>query len=216
MKDYRVYLFDWDGTLAQTMEVWIAAVRRALSAYDIELNDYRIAHDFVGRLSQGAEEYDIPPKSIGTFKDEVRAIGLKNMQGVSMYPQAKAMLELLHGKGKRLALITTSRRYLIEGVIARHKLDDTFEVVVAGDDVDNHKPHPESVLLALEKLGVGKNEVVMVGDSEKDLAAASNAGIDSILFYPPNHQAFYELEYIQKHKPTITISSWQELIDKLG
>lgn len=52
----------------------------------------------------------------------------------------------------------------------------------------------------------------MIGDTEKDIAVANNAGIDSVLFYPPEHEEFYSLEKLKEHNPTYVISDFKELI----
>ena len=55
----------------------------------------------------------------------------------------------------------------------------------------------------------------MLGDSEKDVRAAHNAGIDSILFFPPEHNDYYSLEELAADKPTHIIHSWRELLNQL-
>ena len=48
------------------------------------------------------------------------------------------------------------------------------------EDVTHHKPHPETVTAALEKLGAKPEEAVMLGDTRFDIACSNNAGVDSV------------------------------------
>src|SRR5687768_6613994 len=110
------------------------------------------------------------------------------------------MLQFLKKQNKRLALLTSSMGSTIDAVLEFHQLKDFFEVVVTGDTVTHHKPHPECIEVALEALGISGDKAVMVGDSANDLGAARNAGIDSLLYYPQTHQLFYDLEKLKVDK----------------
>ena len=88
-----------------------------------------------------------------------------------------------------------------------------FETVVASDDTERHKPHPEPLHLALERMHGSAERAVMIGDTEKDIVAASNAGCDSILFYPPEHQQIHDLDELRAHNPTYVVSNFRDIID---
>jgi beta-phosphoglucomutase-like phosphatase (HAD superfamily) len=62
-----------------------------------------------------------------------------------LYPDAVAVLEALHARGRRIALVTTSRHDRIDTALARHKIEYLFAAVVCGDDVKNLKPSAEPV-----------------------------------------------------------------------
>ena len=84
-------------------------------------------------------------------------------------------------------------------------------VITDSGDI-KHKPHPDSLERARQKLGVPKTRTLMLGDSDKDLGAAQNDGLHSLLFYPPANEQFYDLATLQAFQPTYVIRSWQELI----
>lgn len=64
---------------------------------------------------------------------------------------------------------------------------------------------------AMEQLGAVKEETVIVGDSDKDIGAANNTGLDSILFYPPEHKKFYNLEKLKTLKPTYIVDDLRKI-----
>ena len=76
--------------------------------------------------------------------------------------------------------MTAKRRLTVELAFARLPLGHLFDVVVGGDETERHKPDPEPLLLALERLGAGPEDAAYVGDSPFDMQAARAAGIDAI------------------------------------
>ncbi len=100
-------------------------------------------------------------------------------------------------------------KHILDG----YDLTRFFQVIIAGDDTKNHKPHPEPLERAIERMGGTKEQAVMIGDSDKDLGAAKNAGVDSILFYPDEHKKFYDLSKLKAHEPTHIVSDFRQILE---
>ena len=60
-------------------------------------------------------------------------------------------------------------------------ITEYFEAMVTCDDTTVHKPNPEPILLGLEKMGITKDEAIMIGDSPFDIKCANNAGVKSVM-----------------------------------
>ena len=214
MKDYDAYLFDWDGTLARTLEVWLELKRELYRKHGLELSDKQIVLSF-GRVAKTLRECGVNEPEIEAILERMGRLSSERIPAAEFYPHAFEALKLLKAKGKKMALITTGWRDTINIILDKHQLHGFFDVIITGNDVTEHKPHPEGILAVLKALGVGKDMAVMAGDSDKDLVAAQNAGVDSLLFYPASHKIFYNFEELQACGPTYVLSSWQELIDQL-
>jgi len=65
--------------------------------------------------------------------------------------------------------------------LEKYKLKECFGAIVTADDTDKHKPDPEPVHIALEKLGSKAEESILIGDARFDVLCARNAGIKSVL-----------------------------------
>src|SRR3989338_6819123 len=103
-------------------------------------------------------------------------------------------LELLKmPKGAEKTIDKLSKHYLLGIVTSRiresvfespdlNKLKDYFKVAVSYQDTQNHKPHPEPLLLASKKIGVNPGECVYIGDVENDIIAARAAGMKAVIF----------------------------------
>ncbi|MEZ5363036.1 MAG: HAD-IA family hydrolase [Bryobacterales bacterium] len=82
----------------------------------------------------------------------------------------------LRDRGLKLGIVSTKYRSRIAATLERNGLDGIFEVIVGGEDVALHKPAPEGLLTAMERLGVEPSRTLYVGDAAADAAAAQNAG----------------------------------------
>ncbi len=213
MKQYDAYLFDWDGTLARSLELWLDEIYKQFCAYGLKITKKENARLF-GNLKSPLL-YGLPEHLLSQFQEEINAKVKAQLLNTPLYDDAKTMLEALHAQGKKLALITTSLRGLLDQVIGRHDLEKFFDVVITSEDVKHHKPDPEGILKALDSLAVAPAKALFLGDSSHDLLAARNAGIDSVLFYPEVHELMYDLEHLQAHTPTYTVRAWRELINQL-
>ena len=145
--------------------------------------------------------------------EEADEIAKRELPNVELYPDALEVLEGLHNTGKKLCLITTSPHENIQHLLEKYNLHRLFHGVVAYEDTVKHKPHAEPIEKALELLEGTKEKAVMIGDSDKDLGAAQNAGIDSILFYPDEHKKFYSLETLKMHQPTHIVEDFRKVLD---
>ena len=96
---------------------------------------------------------------------------------VKGYDAVVETLEQLHKEGVKLAIVSTkSQEGLARGLNALGA-GNLFETIIGSDEVTHVKPHPEPVLLALEKLGVTKDEAIMIGDNSHDIEGGQNAGV---------------------------------------
>ena len=96
----------------------------------------------------------------------------------------------------RLGIVSTKYRYRIEDVLGREGLLELFEVIVGGEDVSEFKPDPESLNLALGKMGISPEAVLYVGDSVVDAEAAMRAGVPfaAVLSGSTPREAFSKFE----------------------
>jgi len=208
MKTYDAYLFDWDGTLAQTLPIWVAAIQEGYAWYGIEATAEEIG-PLLGDWQ--ATSQPIPSAERTHFREWTESMANAQLSKPPLYEDAIPLLRALKTANKKLALITTTKREAIDIVLSHHELVLLFDLVITGDEVSAHKPSPEGILFALKSFGIEKTRAVMLGDSDKDLGAAQNAGIDSILFYPESHKLVHDRAFLESFNPTLTIANWSEL-----
>jgi pyrophosphatase PpaX len=214
MKNYEYVLLDWDGNLAKTLDVWLEAYRQPLLKRGLNLTDKQIAAGF-GQFNKNLIDWGFADE-VEVITSEADQIASNLLPKVELYPDALIVLGTLKDLGKKTALVTTSMHRQIQKALDNHNMQYLFDAIVAWDDVTNHKPHAEPVEKALKMLGGNKEEAIMVGDTEKDILAGQNAGVDTILFYPPEHSRFYSLDKLKNHKPTYVIEDFRDLLKIVG
>ena len=218
MKIYKTYIFDMDGTITDTLVVWLDLLRDCLLAFDVTPPDDKTlsqhTHDWRDMLKLGLSE-----EKLEAFTQMAHKLANERLPEAPFHAGAYAALETLKNHGKNIAIFSTMDRPMFEPAMQHRNLYAITKVAVAGTDVPERKPHPDGILKALRDLGMSeadKKDAVYIGDKDSDILAAHNAGIDSILFYPAAHQLFYDLEKLKAHNPTHIISDWSELIAPLA
>ena len=212
MKQYDAYLFDWDGTIARTLEMWLEVMRTIFTQFGkADITDDEIVQSF-GNVKQKAFEYGIRTEDFEDFDRLLGDLSHAKVPYAAVYDGALDVLETLRNQRKKLALITTDWRRNVNVKLAHNNLNSSFDVVITGDEVSTHKPSPEGINRALAELGVHHEKAVMIGDSPHDVGAAKNAGIDSILFYPPSHELFYKLSTFDGDRPTYIVSDLRDIV----
>lgn len=106
---------------------------------------------------------------------------------LQLMPGARRASEVLHENDVRLAIASSGVREYLDLILSRAGLRALFDVIVAGEEVSHGKPHPESFLLAADRLGVAPLDCVVFEDSTVGVRAAKNAGM--FCFGVPNPAA---------------------------
>jgi len=87
-----------------------------------------------------------------------------------------------------LAIVTSRLKGGIKKLPQLAKYESLFKTIIYYDDTQNHKPHPDPLLLAVKKLGIKPNEAVYIGDAETDLQASKAAGMKIIIYGKIKHK----------------------------
>lgn len=171
-------LWDMDGTLVDTEPYWLEAESDMVHA----AGGVWTAEDGLQLVGSALENSALILQSRGvalgveeiivTLTDEVRRrVG----ERFPWRPGARELLTEIREAGIPTALVTMSRRSMALEVVEQLGFEG-FDVVVAGDDVEHGKPHPEAYLKAADLLGVDITACVALEDSEPGTAAAVASG----------------------------------------
>lgn len=207
-------LFDFDGTLAPSLPLWLKAYHIALGRFGIQLSDAEVLKRCFFR------DWDVIASDFGSFTGEQLQIeighGLQEAFATAeLFPQARALVEHCREHGLRTALVTSSPRSLIASVAERLELRHLFDFVVCGDEVANYKPHPEPVLASLTSLACAAHSAVMIGDSHVDILAGKAAGTHTALFLPDG-ECFHDRDKLHATLPDFIFKAHDELPAFLG
>ena len=167
-------LFDWDGTLVDTIALIYRANVVVLREIGIEMSREWYREHYSPDWRKAYLDLGIP-------EDRWEAVGARWAEEMAAarpraLPWARPALRRLRANGVRLGLVTASTRSVVEPNLARLNLEGAFEVIRYSDDVERSKPHPDALLESLDELGVRAADTVYVGDTTVDLAMATAAG----------------------------------------
>lgn len=169
-------LFDLDGTLINTNDLIIESFLHTLNLYYPNQYGRDDVLPFLGpTLHETFVKMD--PMRVDEMISTYRTFNHDHHDRlVTQFETVYETVQALHEKGFKLGIVTTKIRNTVNMGLELTGLGKFFETVVTLDDVKNAKPHPEPVLLALEKLNASPEEAIMVGDNYHDIDAGKAAG----------------------------------------
>lgn len=174
-------LFDFDLTLADSSAGAVECVNHALRAVDQPAADPERIRRTIGlSLPDGFEQLTgiTTPALVQEYSRRfVERADEVMVELTRLYAGVPEVVSSLRARGVRLAIVSTKFRRRIEAVLERDGLAGSFDVIVGGEDTSRHKPDPEGLLLALERLGTPVPASVYVGDHPVDARAAAAAEI---------------------------------------
>jgi pyrophosphatase PpaX len=176
----RAVLFDVDGTLLDTTEFIYQGFEHALAVHGYPVRARAALARVMGQPLARCYSAFAPGCDADLLCETHRTWQQGNLHLAVPYPEAAGVLHALRDAGLHLAAITSrSRRTSVETII-RAGLADYLDLVLSAEDVTRVKPHPEGLLLALDRLGVPPGEAVMVGDTDADILAGRAAGVRTV------------------------------------
>ncbi len=174
----RCVLFDLDGTLIDTLELYIQAAKRTLR----EILFDEVSTERLTTLRPNSEPrllgHFVPPGEVDAahrrFLANYDLLHGEYFDGV--YPGVDGLLTLLRSRGIKTGIVSGKSRGAWE-ITLRHVPLPPFDTLVFDDDVSMPKPDCEGILKALANLEASPAETVYVGDSTSDLEASARAGV---------------------------------------
>ena len=182
MQKIDTVIFDFDGTVMDTNNVILNSWQHTFRTLENrEEKPETIIKTFGEPLELTMKNFfpDVPvEESIAIY----RSYHYDNFgKLISVFPGMKELIRELKDKNYKLGLVTSRLRKTTMQGLEAYDLLPYFEVIVTADDTTKHKPDPEPLNIALEKLGAAPENSVMVGDTMFDILCARNAGVKSVL-----------------------------------
>ena len=180
----KAILWDNDGVLVDTEHLYMMATRETLATRGIAIDEAQYLELFL-QQSRGilhfAHEHGWSEEELERVRRDrsVRYSALLREQS-RVIDGVEEVLATLHGRYV-MGIVTSSQREHFDIIHAASGLLKYFEFVVAAGDYRHPKPHPEPYLKAVERAGVAKDACIVVEDSERGLAAATEAGLRCII-----------------------------------
>ena len=177
---FPVVLFDLDGTVIDSGAIILASMRHAANeVLGVEPPDEELMAA-VGGPGLEAQMRALAPDRVDELVVAYRAHNEPLHDELACCDGVDDVLVGLKDEGRRLGIVSAKRRETIELAFATVPLGHLFDVVVGGDETERHKPHPEPLLVAAERLDADPDECAYVGDSPFDIRAAKAAHMHAV------------------------------------
>lgn len=184
---FKAYLFDCDGTIADSMPLHYVAWKRALGEWNCIFEEELFyawggmpVAEIIATLAQ-QQGLSIPLDRATLRKEELYYENLPDLKAV---PEVLEHIVASHGRIP-FAVVSGSSRESVTTSLETLKLLDRFETLVCAEDYTRGKPDPEPFLIAAERLGVAPEDCLVFEDSEMGIQAATAAGMASVKVAPP-------------------------------
>lgn len=211
MPDYRLLIFDWDGTLVDSIGRIVESMHRAAAGCGLPSLGDEAVKSIIGLGL---------PEAIQTLYPELREAALierfrlgygehymsLESEPSALFPGVAESLAAFREQGYQLAVATGKGRRGLHRVLEGHGWLDYFDVTRCADETAS-KPHPRMLHEIMAHCAVTPERALMVGDSVFDLQMASNAGVDSVAV----GFGAQPLDSLRAHGPRLAINEFSEL-----
>jgi phosphoglycolate phosphatase len=206
----RLVCWDLDGTLTDSVRAVVDTANQVITRRGGSGLDFDVIGGMTGLPLEAIFRLawpDLTPEDAEACRVEYRAIYNEIViPATRLFDGARELLRALHAAGLLQATVTGKRAADCQRILRGLDIDEDIELYLGGDSVaaDRHKPAPDLVRLAMDRLGVEPDRTVVVGDTRTDMRMGRNAGVRTIQVLWG-----YEREAVPEADETVT--TWDEL-----
>ncbi len=205
-------LFDLDGTLIDS----IPLIRQTFQQVFKEMNIPWGNDDVMGWVGRPLKDTGIhfvgEEREPEFFKLYQRYYALEHDKQTKCFPGTVEMLERLSKRGFTLGVVTAKSGFVAQRSINFLGIDKYISVLIGAQDVTRHKPQPDPILAALEKLNRQPRQAVYVGDTPFDIIAAKAAQTKAVGVT----WGIAGRDVLENHQPDAVIDSWDEIDEAIS
>jgi HAD superfamily hydrolase (TIGR01509 family) len=184
---FKAYLFDCDGTIADSMPLHYIAWRKALSEWNCEFDEQLFyawggmpVTEIIATLNE-KHGLNMPVAELSERKEGLYFESIPHLKAV---PEVLEHIQLSHGQIP-FAVVSGSTRDSVIASLEALNILDRFDTLVCAGDYTKSKPDPEPFLIAAERLGVAPEDCLVFEDTDMGIQAATAAGMASVKILQP-------------------------------
>lgn len=207
---YKLVVFDWDGTLMDSLSRIVHSMQQAAMDLGLEVRSAGQVHDIIGLALDLAIERLYPGLSMAGIARMHERYAFHYVEGDQepspFYAGVPELLQQLRDQNVLLSVATGKSRKGLDRILQAHQVEPLFHSTRCADETRS-KPEPDMLLEILDYHDLQPRDAVMVGDTEFDLEMARRAGVDSVGVTWGAH----DVARLQRHQPRICVDSVAQL-----
>lgn len=184
---FRLIVFDFDGTLVDSLRFIVTAFSRAFEDQGFSAPEPEAIRRIVGlrletaaaRLLTDSQDTETAQRIAAAYRVAFQDMRARNLVDEPLFPGVRETLALLNRPEVCLGIATGKSRHGLVSSLERHDLSELFVTLQTADD-GRGKPHPEILHRAMSDVGAGAEETVVIGDTSYDMEMAANAGVRAL------------------------------------
>lgn len=210
MHQYKLVIFDWDGTLMDSIARIVSSMQTAAQQCQLDIPTKEQVKEIIGLSLPTALDILFPKGSEAQLAAMLEQYKVQYVEGdntpTPLFDNALNLLNALKTENKLLAVATGKGRQGLQRVFSATNTEHFFDASrCAGEALS--KPDPQMVLNLLTELNVLPEHAVMIGDTSHDMAMAQAAGVDRIGITLGVH----DREVLARYQPKAIVDSLKEL-----
>jgi len=171
-------LFDLDGTLIDSIGLLLDCMEAAFHNRARRPTREQWTAGIGTPLRTQLAEWCDSPEDVAAMVLQYRDHQDRHLERMTtVFPEVHETLRWARSAGHATALVTSKGRGMTDRSLRHVGLDQAFDAVVTYEETERHKPMPDPVWLALDRVGIGSDRALFVGDSPHDMGAGSAAGV---------------------------------------
>ena len=206
----KAILFDFDGTIVDSLKHIHASWKDAYAKNDIDIDDKEIVDNvFYATREERGKKYAIDTDKLHA---DYYALLLNVYDKLELQEHIDVLLRELKMRGILAAIITSGKSAMVRKVLTKLNAIQLFDIILGSEDVERPKPYPDIAIKAMDLLKVQSEETLMIGDSMTDIETGKNAHIRTALYIPETNSAYANKELLSKSKPDYEFTHFSEFL----
>ncbi|MEO8581810.1 MAG: HAD family hydrolase [Patescibacteria group bacterium] len=213
-KTYELFIFDFDGTLANSKLNIANSLNFALTIHGLEKVASEKIFPLIGKMSLDETFLFFYPElkksTVTELLKDFRKYQKENIEKeLVFFPEVLSTLQELSDQKKSLAILTTKHIDSISYILKVFNIERLFDVILGEGLITERKPARQCVEYVLSSVSINKSNAVMIGDSEVDVLTALNGGIDMIAV----GHGTDSLDFLKEKGSTFSVNSFSEVLE---
>lgn len=204
-----IFLFDLDGTIVITDDIYYNAWIKILQKYNIELTKEMFADVIQGNsdshvLSRLFPCINIPVEEVSNQKDD---LFLENINKILLVEGVKDILEDIKKNGHKISIVTNCNKKTAQGIVDFININHLIDYIISSNDVIQGKPYPEPYFKALNMYNVNSDKSIIFEDSKTGLLSAKTVNPKFLI----GLETIYNRDELLKYGVNTSISNFLEI-----